>query len=184
MRSDLKPGAAFLLASFAAASALPALAQVKSDWEREQEVRDWREGSFALPAYPKAPDLLPFQVSAVRSFEFYIDGASLSVGDDGVVRYTLVARSPSGAENVSFEGIRCNTGTVRVYAFGQRDGRWSERGTDWRPIDRAGGQRWHYTLWREFFCPHAIAIRDAAEGMAALRQGSHPDAPRAGDFGR
>jgi hypothetical protein len=184
VRSRLKPGAALLFAALAAAAVAGAQPQVKSDWEREQEARDWREGDFVLPAYPKAPELLPFQVSAAHSFRFYIDGASLSVGKDGVVRYILIARSPSGAENVSVEGIRCQAGTVRTYAFGQRDGRWSERGTDWRPIDRTGGQRWHYTLWREYFCPHAIAIRDPAEGVDALRRGGHPDAPRADDFGR
>jgi hypothetical protein len=39
-------------------------------------------------------------------------------------------------------------------------------------------------LWREYFCPHAIAIDDTAEGIDALRRGGHPHAARAGTFGR
>jgi hypothetical protein len=35
-------------------------------------------------------------------------------------------------------------------------------------------QRWHYALYREFFCPNRVAIADAAEGIRALEQGGHP----------
>lgn len=180
----MRPCALALLAAALAAGALPSLAQPRSDWERAQEERGWREDEFALPPYPRAADLVPFQVSAATDFRVFIDAASLSVGKDGVVRYTLVARSPSGVENVSFEGIRCKSGIVRAYAFGQSGGRWSGRGSDWRPIEAKGAQRWHFTLWREYFCPHAMAIRDAADGIEALRRGGHPEAPRADTFGR
>ncbi len=115
-------------------------------------------------------------MSAASDFRFFVDRASLSVGKDGVVRYTLVARSPLGAENVSFEGIRCREGTYRVYAFGRSDGRWTERATGWRRIEPKSVQRWHSALWREFFCPQRVPINDAAEGLEALRLGGHPHA--------
>ncbi|TAK45857.1 MAG: hypothetical protein EPO29_00885 [Betaproteobacteria bacterium] len=185
MRSRLRPVAgAALAATLAAVLQQPLLAQPKSDWELAQEERDWREGEFALPAYPKPADLVPLEVGAATDFRFFVDATSLSVGRDGVVRYTLVARSRSGAENVSFEGIRCKSGRVRAYAFGQGGARWSARGTPWRAIEPGGAQRWHFILWREYFCPHAIAIRDVAEGVDALRRGGHPDAPRADMFSR
>lgn len=185
MRSRLRPVAgAALAATLAAALQQPLLAQPKSDWELAQEERDWREGEFALPAYPKPADLVALEVGAATDFRFFVDATSLSVGRDGVVRYTLVARSRSGAENVSFEGIRCKSGSVRAYAFGQGGARWSARGTPWRAIEPGGTQRWHFILWREYFCPHAIAIRDAAEGVDALHRGGHPDAPRADMFSR
>lgn len=173
-----------LLAALAAASAALVSAQPKSDWEVAEEERSWREGDVTVPPYPKAADLIEFDVSAATDFRFFIDLTSLSVGKDGVVRYTLVARSASGVDNVSYEGIRCKSGIVRAYAFGQGGGRWSARGSRWRQVDPKGAQRWQFALWRGYFCPHAIAIHDAAEGIDALRRGGHPHAARADTFGR
>jgi hypothetical protein len=143
----------------------------KSDWELEQEERNWREGEVRVPSYPKAENLIEFFVSAASSFRFFIDRASLSVGKDGVVRYTLVARSPSGAENVSYEGIRCRTGIYKVYARGRSDGTWSERPGDWRAIEPKSVQRWHNELRRDYFCHQNMPIHDAREAIEALRRG-------------
>jgi len=130
----------------------------------------------ALPAYPKRENLIEFVVSAASSFRFFVDQASLAVGKDGVIRYTLVARSPAGVENVSYEGIRCKSGTYKVYALGREDGKWIERGSDWRPIEPKGAHGWHLVLRREYFCPQRVPIFDAAEGVDALRRGGHPNA--------
>jgi hypothetical protein len=151
-------------------------AQPQSDWERQQEGRQWREGEVALPAAPRPADLLPFFVSAASDFRFFVDRAALSVGGDGVVRYTLVARSPQGAESVSFEGIRCSTREVRHYATGRADGTWLRHDTPWRRIEARSVQRWHNALAAEYFCPGGIPIGSAAEGADALRAGGHPRA--------
>lgn len=148
----------------------------KSDWETEQAERNWREGTYALPAFPVQENLIEFPVSAASSFRFFVDAASVSVGQDRVVRYTLVARSGAGAENISFEGIRCANATYRIYATGHADRTWSSRPTEWRSIDPKGVARWHLALRREFFCPKDMTIHDAAEGVEALRNGRHPDA--------
>jgi CNP1-like family protein len=96
------------------------------------------------------------------------------VGKDGVVRYTLVARSPQGAESVVFEGMRCATREVRGYATGRADGGWSRRDTPWRAITPRSVQRWHDALAAEYLCPGGTAIHGAAEGVDALRRGGHP----------
>ena len=146
----------------------------KSDWEREQEARDFKEGDVALPPPPKG-GLIEFFVSSASSFRFFIDPQSLSVVEDGAVRYTLVARSPSGAETVSYEGIRCGgPGLYRVYAFGNV-GAWSRNTrADWRPIEPKSVQRWHNELRGRYFCPNRLSIVTAAEGLDALRRGGHP----------
>ena len=126
-----------------------------------------------LPAFPQPADLVEFNIGAATSFRFYIDAKSLSVSDDGVVRYTLVARSTSGAESVSYEGMRCSSGTYKVYAYGRRDGGWTERQSDWRPIEPKSVS-WHQSLRREFFCPHQHPIDSPEEGIRALRLGRHP----------
>lgn len=92
-----------------------------------------------------------------------------------MVRYTLVARSPSGAETISYEGMRCSSETYRVYAFAN-DGTWSrsQGSPDWRPIEPKSIQGWHNVLRSRFFCPQRYSIQTAAEGIDALRRGVHP----------
>jgi hypothetical protein len=120
-------------------------------------------------------------VSAATSFEFYIDGASLAVGEDGVVRYVLVARSAQGAESVSFEGMRCSTREVRIYAIGTGDGGWTRSAGPWRRIAPREIQRWHNALYNEYFCPLGNPIHSPREGVAALRRGGHPSRALTGD---
>ena len=156
----------------------------KSNWEREQEARELKErGSEApLPAYPKGR-LIEFFVSSASSFKFFIDPQSLTVIDGGV-RYTLVARSPSGNENVSYEGIRCGVpGHYIIYAFGN-GGAWSRNSNvQWRPIEPKNIQRWHNVLAGQYFCPTRSPIHTVEEGLDALRRGGHPAVANTG-FGQ
>jgi len=161
-----------VLAVLAAHAAAQGNAQ-KSEWEREKEKREWQDAAVKLPEFPKAEGLIEFSVSAASSFRFYIDPASVARESDGVVRYTLVARSPSGYANISYEGIRCTTNSYKVYAFGN-DGRWTVRESEWRPIEPRAVQRWHLELRSRYFCPRYIQILTAAEGVDALRRGGHP----------
>jgi hypothetical protein len=171
-----------LLAGVLASTALAAAAQNTNQlpvpgagtrFDEQQEKLDWKEIEVAPPPYPTDAELIEFQVSSGATFRFFIDAASLSVGADGVVRYTLVARSPSGVANISYEGIRCTTKSYRVYAQGT-GGRWSPRQGDWRDIEARTIQRWHNVLYAEYLCPRNRPIQTAAEGVNALRRGIHP----------
>jgi hypothetical protein len=123
-----------------------------------------------LPAYPRDAGLIEFSPGA-GSMRFFIDAPSLTVSDkDRVVRYTLVARSPEGTRNVSYESLSCTTGQYRLHALGRADGTWGGRESDWRPAS----DPWHRTLYREYFCPQNEVIGSAAEGVRALQQGGHP----------
>ncbi len=146
-------------------------AQPKSDWERQDEDRNWKEIDVALPAFPRPQDRLPFFVSAASDIRFFVDRPSISVGADGVVRYTLIALSPLGAENISFEGVRCKSSEHKTYAFGRADGSWLRHESAWRRAT----QRWQQTLRVEYFCPQGVPIASAAEGVDALRRGGHPN---------
>jgi hypothetical protein len=156
----------------------------KSDWEREHE-RELPppEQSVALPPYPEEKRLIEFFVAATSEFRFFVDAASISVSNsDRVVRYTLVARSSAGADNVSFEALRCPTGEVRIYAFG-RDGAWVPTTGKWRAIEPRSVQRWHNALYRQYFCPMKEPIVNPQEGVYSLRRGGHPlyeETPRGG----
>jgi hypothetical protein len=148
---------------------------VKSDWERENEERLKQSEEVVVAPPPLArAKLIELELEATSDFRYFIDAQSVSVGPDRIVRYTMVARSPGGVENITFEGLRCS-GEYRVYAVGQPgEGGWSGRPGNWRPVPRDAriGQN---ALMQKYFCPaRATAIRDAQEGVAALRAGRHP----------
>jgi hypothetical protein len=136
---------------------LPAatFAQPRPDLEEgEIDKQGWVELEVRLPPYPKPGNLIQFEVSSASSNRFYIDPDSISVGGDGVVRYTLVIRGPAGAENISYEGIRCETREQKYYAFGRSDGSWSSaRSGVWRWIEYKEINRQHGILYLDFFCP-------------------------------
>ena len=78
----------------------------QSDWEREN-IRATQQIDEQLPRLPPPPrrgSLLEFPVSG-SPVRFFVDGSSLEPGQDGVVRYVLVARTAGGVDNVSFEEI-------------------------------------------------------------------------------
>lgn len=137
----------------------------------------WEEASFQLPAFPLEANLREFYVSATTPHKYYIDISTLSVGKDGVIRYTLVVRTSGGATNITHEGIHCETREYKIYATGQRDGNWvPARRSEWRAIENKPTNRYHAALSRDYFCPVGNAIVTADEGREALRLGKHPTA--------
>jgi hypothetical protein len=139
----------------------------------------WKEQQAKLPPYPKPEQLLPFAVGP-SAFRFFVDRDSLSVGEDGVVRFTVVAKSDQ-ATNVSHEGIRCAMRERKVYAYGERGGTWYQpRDPQWARIGPAMTDPYRFVLWSFYFCPERQPIRSANEGVDALKLGGHPraaDAP-------
>ena len=65
------------------------------------------EKALVLPPYPQEKNLLEFAVGPTGSRRYFIDRQSLSVGADGIVRYTVIVRAAGGAVNATYEGIRC-----------------------------------------------------------------------------
>ena len=157
------------LALLAGCSTRPA---EQSEWERENRKPAPSEEQVQLPPYPALARLIEFDRERAGDFRFFIDPVTLSVDDKGVVRYVLVARSPSGVDNVSYEGLRCDTGEYRVYALGHADGTWGRARTDWRALQAA--QPRQQSLYSDYFCPQKVPILNAAEGVRALQEGGHP----------
>jgi hypothetical protein len=132
------------------------------------------DAEVTLPAAPQSASLIEFYVSAAATNHFFIDGATLAVTDDGVVRYVLVVKTAGGATNVTFEGMRCNTGEYRIFASGHADGTWTKsRSETWRPIENKMVNRHHAALSREFFCVDGIPFATAEQGRDILRRGGN-----------
>lgn len=134
----------------------------------------WVEGETTLPAFPKQENLLEAYVSAATSNHFFIDGSSLRVGTDGVVRYVLVVKTAGGATNISFEGMRCSSVEYKLYATGRSDGTWGKaRAEDWLRIENKAVNRHHAALYSDYFCPDRTPIANPEEGREALRLGKN-----------
>lgn len=158
-----------LTAALGAVSA-PALAVEEGDYEK----KTWQEVEVGLPAAPDLSECRDFYVSAAAKNRFCIDPRSISVGADGVVRYTLVVDTPSGSRNVTFEGMRCETRERRLYATGQPDGTWVvSRNRQWVRISEATANRQHAALFLEYFCPDGIMVTKREEALDNLRRGGN-----------
>jgi hypothetical protein len=131
---------------------------------------DWREGELSMPPAVDESRLRSFFVSSASPNRFYVDEGSVSVGEDGVVRYTLVVRTPGGAENLSFEGLRCATGEWRIYASGRKNGEWTPmKNSAWQAITDNSYNRPRAALAYEHFCDGPAAPRDQAHALRLLR---------------
>lgn len=147
-----------------------AMAQSQFEEEFDDAEKPWQEVAIQLPAPPKPENLLPFYVSATATQSFTIDAQSVSVGTDGVVRYTLVATSNGGARNVSYEGIRCESFERKLYAFGQPNGEWSRSKRDqWERINSLAANRHHAALAKDYFCQEQMVSGKAEELVNRIR---------------
>ena len=141
------------------------------DFEFENE-KPWVELAAQLPPTPKAESLVEFNVSSATRNRYFIDTASISVGEDKVVRYTVVIDAVGGAKNIAFEGLRCETAERRLYAYGHPDGTWSKaRNAGWEGIKLRSLLSYHKALFEDHFCPDGINIQEASQAVRSLKRG-------------
>ncbi len=157
---------------------LPAAAgaQPRPDMEEEAGAKAWVELEVKPPAYPQPANLMPFEAGAASSNRFFIDAQSIAIGSDGVVRYTLVIKGSGGGENVSYEGIRCETREQKYYAFGRRGGTWSDaRSGEWRRIEYKDINRQHGVLYADYFCfDWKRPVKSPADAIIRFKYGVPP----------
>ncbi|MGI4846936.1 MAG: CNP1-like family protein [Janthinobacterium lividum] len=134
--------------------------------------KTWQELSVQMPPQPVAANLLPFYTNPTATQTFAIDGSSLSIGADGVVRYVLVATSEYGARNVTYEGIRCETSEQKLYAIGHEQGSWSRsRNDSWKPIRSSASNGGQAALYNDYFCDTGLVNGKVADIVGRLRKG-------------
>lgn len=147
--------------------------------EDELFAKPWVEGEVTLPRDTGLTDPIEIDAGPTSRSKVLVDRATLSVGADGVVRYVLQVRTQGGAVNTTYEGIRCSSREHRVYATGRRDGTWAAaRRDDWARIEFRTINAFSHLLYKYYFCPLGVMVRDRDEALMALRRGGHPDAAR------
>ncbi len=146
-----------VLAASAGAQSMPNISMRQNDFENDYDTKPWEEMATHLPPLPVKKDLIAFYVSAATEHRFFVDPAALSVGRDGVVRYTLVIETSGGAVNTSYEGMRCETREWRHYASGHAGVGWSKtRNPPWHKIREEPSNRYRAALFTDFFCPGGV----------------------------
>jgi len=154
-----------------AASVTPVLAQWR-EWDADFDAdrKPWKELEARIPSYPRTEDLVAFDAGGASAHRFYVDARSLSVGEDGVVRYTLVIKAAGGATNVTFEGIHCELRQQKYYAVGRADGSWVRaRNPQWRRIESQDINRHHSVLYWDAFCSGKQPHKSVREVLQLLR---------------
>ena len=137
----------------------------------------WQEADYALPPVPQPATLRPFPVGSGSRNVYLVDEASLSVGADEVVRYVLVVRAPGGAENITFEGIRCASGERRLYAA-SHDGQWVPmQRSQWQPVGLRAYNQPRAALAYDYFCDGPVPPRNREHVLRRLHGQHDPSDP-------
>ncbi|MDB5857384.1 MAG: hypothetical protein JWQ76_1073 [Ramlibacter sp.] len=132
---------------------------------------NWKEQDAPPPPALRTSGLIPLDVPG-SGLRFGIDPSSVAIGTDRVVRYVVVASSPSGAVNAIYEGLRCSTGEVRVFARHNPDSGWvPAQGSVWQPLHSVPNSRYSLLVARNGACVGEAPNGSAAQIVRDLRSG-------------
>lgn len=169
------PHFAVALFGFASACLLPPTA---SALNQPEEPPPWQEAQVTPPANFSTDAVTPFVLEAQSSMRLGIDPKTLTIDPDGVVRYVLVAKSSQGALNVLYEGIRCASAEVKVYARWDNVSSWNTSGkAEWEPLAFRGTARRAMLMARGGVCEGKVPNGTPARILRALQSGN-TDLPR------
>jgi hypothetical protein len=113
---------------------------------------EFQEGDTPAPPPLRLEGLVPLEVGAGTDLRWGVDPASIRIGADRVVRYVVVGQGSGGAVNASYEGLRCDSAQVRVYARHARDGDWVPAKAGWMPLHDNSAARHSLAVARSGAC--------------------------------
>ncbi|CAH0443543.1 CNP1-like family protein [Ralstonia syzygii] len=157
--------------------------------------KPFKEDTVTFPAPPVDRDAVPFSVGRDESpLRFAIDPKSVSIGKDNVVRHTVLITSKTGARNVNYEGLRCDTGERRIYATLRNDtDQWIanravdmnesantetaslnayKAAGDWQRVGNGGQADYASELMRTYFCDVRSVAGDGRASTLVRRLGT------------
>lgn len=106
-----------------------------------------------LPERSTSSNWIEVSVRGYQYNSYAIDPASITIGKDKIVRYSLLVRSAGGVDNVTFEGARCGTSEWKLYAVGRPDGSWAMTPSPaWRGIRDKADKDVHRGLITDYVC--------------------------------
>lgn len=136
-------------------------------------VRYERQGQVTFPAFPLRENLIRIRAPThAAGREYYVDSKSVALGQDRLIRYTVVVRSSGGVNNVIHESMNCSERNVRVLGHGTASGRFRESvGSNWRRYSNSGPMAYRAILAVYYLCGESHEPLDADRIVARLQSG-------------
>jgi len=132
----------------------------------------FKELDVAPPAFPQDKDLIEFTINGRTQNRYFVDGSTLSVDSDAIIRFVLEVRTPSGVRNVTFSGVRCETLEWKDYAFASPDRSWrTDAEADWNYVEKKNLNNYKRSLVDEFLCLSGVrksSTRGSAKTIVRL----------------
>jgi CNP1-like family len=101
---------------------------------------NWKESEAPPPVAFSMGKLLPLEAPGSTLLKFGLDPATVVLGSDRVVRFVVIASGESGVVNALYEGIRCETGEIKVYARHYPKTGWTiDKDAPWRVLQDVRG---------------------------------------------
>jgi CNP1-like family len=120
-------------------------------------VKPFVEADVAPPGYPAEANLIEFWLRGQTTNRFFIDGSTLDIGPDRVIRFVLVIRTIEDVRNVRFAGLRCGDRQWKDYAFARSDRTWTRaENAQWRSIENLIVNDYQATLYKDYFCAGGV----------------------------
>ena len=98
---------------------------------------DWKESEAPTPPAFRTDRTIALEMPRHVTTRLGVDPQTIRITDDGIVRYVMVAtNAATDSVNASYEGIRCVTGEVKVYARYSSAGAWrAVPNPEWRQLN-------------------------------------------------
>ena len=105
---------------------------------------DWVEQESNPPSQFNPMQTIAFELnSSASELKWGIEPSTITIGKDGVTRYVVIAKGAS-ISNISYEGINCTKGELKIYARWSNN-KWSfTNNANW--IDLTDRSRAHHAL--------------------------------------
>ncbi len=135
--------------------------QGRTQYLRAQKLKEFfapetavEEAASPLPEMPKSENFIEYEISGKSGSKFFADVSSLSIGEDGVIRLALGARSTSGVWSLTYEGFRCDSYTYRIYGTSRGfDNDWRKnRRSKWTSSTNSNAMNMRFDLARYYLC--------------------------------
>ena len=142
-----------LIGGILSCSLSTAQSRIFGDLEDIEKNKGAQESKLLLPNGPPLKNnLFPFTPSGnSKTLQFYLDNKNIVIIKDEV-RYTVVIKSPEGAEQILFSGIECKQFLKKTYARFENNA-WVEVNVqEWRPIGNLGYNNYQAYLGRKALC--------------------------------
>jgi hypothetical protein len=140
----------------------------------------WREFGAEIPSLPDSDEFLPLKLDSLPpGMVAQLHVPTVSVGKrDRVVRYWVLLSGQGGGLNATFEGLKCNTGEFKVYAYGHPKRQQKVRAAPnpkWRKI-KDSNYAYRGELARDYLCA-GITPRTLAQIELEVRNTSGYEDP-------